>query len=245
VNTQGYNYARYVGLVDNVTITKDKIVAEQLVTPEELEALTTKAEALEDYSVSVITEHDLMNVWNTDKWNEYKDLMKSELSINNFKLTKSVIQQLPERSETLKSCMYRLLTEVDSIQEQFKTADLQQGQKATLFYITDFGSVANSQITLDNVEYTKYAQYEKAVKLTWTPKGKRKQYYNYFYSTLLVYDGWLELPKTVLHEVKETSDFFITSTKYLSCDKKQYDEILEHYEAQGLKPVINTYKPTF
>ena len=243
---QGFSYARYVGLVDNVTITKSEIVIEQLVTPEAIESLTTKAESLEDYSVEVITDNaELIKVWSTDKWNEYKELMKSKLTKNNFKLTREIIQQLPERSEALKVAMYRLLVEVDGIQEQFKVADLQQGQKVTLFYISDFGSILNRQITLDSVEYTTYAQYNNAVKLTFTPKGKRKKYYNYFYSTLLVYDGWLELPQSVLHEVSESNDFVITKTKYLSCDKKQYDEILEHYEAQGLKTIINTYKPTF
>ena len=141
--------------------------------------------------------------------------------------------------------MYRLLKEVDGIQEQFRTADLKQGQKVTLFYFSSFGGMTNSTITIDSVEYTKYAQYDNAVKLTFTPKGKRKKYYEFFHGTLLVYDGWLELPKSVLHEVSESKDFVITKTKYLSFDKKQYDEILDHYEAQGLKPVINTYKPTF
>ena len=244
VDCQGKNYARYVGLVENVTIQKNDTV-KQLVNHEQIQELKEKVETLEDYSVSVITDNNLLNVWSNEKFNEYKELMKSQLKKNNFKLTKSIIQQIPEESETLKGCMYRLLKEVDGIQEQFKTADLKQGQKVTLFYISDFGSIVNQMVTLDSVEYTKYAQYDNTVKLTWTPKGKRKKYYNFFYSTLLVYDGWLELPKNVLHEVSETNDFVITKTKYLSCDKKQYDEILDHYEAQGFKPVINTYKPTF
>lgn len=240
VDTQGYNYARYVGLVDNVTIKKSNPVT-QLINHDQIAELKVKADALEDYSVTVITDNDLMNLWHSEKWNEYKDLIKIQLSKNNFKLTKEIIQQLSEG--TLKSCMYRLLKEVDGIQEQFKNANLQQGQKVTLFYISDWGSIVDQQITLDSVEYTKYAQYDKSVKLTFTPKGKRKKYYNFFHSTLLVYNGWLELPKDVLHSVEETSDFTITKTKFLSCDKGQYDAIMEHYEVQGLKPVINTYKP--
>jgi len=244
VDAQGHSYARYVGLVENVTIQKSDNV-KQLVNHEQIQELKEKVETLEDYSVSVITDNNLLNVWSNEKFNEYKELMKGQLRENNFKLTKEIIQQIPEKSEILKGCMYRLLKEVDGIQEQFKNADLKQGQKVTLFYISDFGSILNKMVTLDSVEYTKYAQYENAVKLTFTPKGKRKKYYNYFYSTLLVYDGWLELPQSVLHEVSESNDFVITKTKYLSCDKKQYDEILEHYEAQGLRPVINTYNPTF
>ena len=245
VDAQGHSYARYVGLIENVTIQKSDNV-DQLVNHEQIKELKGKVETLEDLSVEAITcNPSLVGTWDKENWNEYKDRMKQIFNKNYFKLTKSIIQQIPEESETLKGCMYRLLKEVDGIQEQFRNADLKQGQKVTLFYITDFGSVANQMVTLDSVEYTKYAQYDNAVKLTWIPKGKRKQYYNFFYSTLLVYEGWLELPKSVLHEVKETNDFVITKTKYLSCDKKQYDVILEYYETQGLKPVINTYKPTF
>jgi len=245
VDAQGYSYARYVGLVENVTIQKSSPI-NQLVNPEEIQTLKDKADTLEDLSVEAITcDPSLIGTWDKENWNEYKERMKQIFNKNYFKLTKSIIQQLPEESETLKTSMYKLLVEVDGIQEQFKTADLKQGQKVTLFYISDFGSITNQMVTLDSVEYTKYAQYDNAVKLTWIPKGKRKKYYNFFYSTLLVYDGWLELPKSVLHEVSESKDFVITKTKYLSCDKKQYDEILEYYETQGLKPVINTYKPTF
>jgi len=244
VDAQGHNYSKYVGLVENVTIQKSDNV-EQLVNHEQIQELKEKVETLEDYSVSVITDNNLLNVWSNEKFNEYKELMKGQLRENNFKLTKEIIQQIPEESETLKVCMYRLLKEVDGIQEQFRTADLKQGQKVTLFYFSSFGGMTNSTITIDSVEYTKYAQYDNAVKLTFTPKGKRKKYYEFFHGTLLVYDGWLELPKSVLHEVSESKDFVITKTKYLSFDKKQYDEILDHYEAQGLKPVINTYKPTF
>ena len=245
VDAQGHSYARYVGLIENVTIQKSDNV-DQLVNHEQIKELKGKVETLEDLSVEAITcDPSLVGTWDKENWNEYKDRMKQIFNKNYFKLTKSIIQQIPEESETLKGCMYRLLKEVDGIQEQFRNADLKQGQKVTLFYITDFGSVANQMVTLDSVEYTKYAQYDNAVKLTWIPKGKRKQYYNFFYSTLLVYEGWLELPQSVLHEVSESNDFVITKTKYLSCDKKQYDEILEHYEAQGLKTIINTYKPTF
>jgi len=245
VDAQGHSYARYVGLIENVTIQKSDNV-DQLVNHEQIKELKGKVETLEDLSVEAITcNPSLVGTWDKENWNEYKDRMKQIFNKNYFKLTKSIIQQIPEESETLKGCMYRLLKEVDGIQEQFRNADLKQGQKVTLFYITDFGSVANQMVTLDSVEYTKYAQYDNAVKLTWIPKGKRKQYYNFFYSTLLVYEGWLELPQSVLHEVSESNDFVITKTKYLSCDKKQYDEILDHYEVQGLKPVINTYKPTF
>jgi len=63
---QGFSYARYVGLVDNVTTTKTNKV-QQLVNKEELQELKDKALTLEDYSVSVITDNNLLKTWNTDK----------------------------------------------------------------------------------------------------------------------------------------------------------------------------------
>lgn len=244
IDAQGFSYARYVGLTDNATTTKHDAV-KQLINKEDLQQLKDKAEALTDISFNTITELDIVKTWNSENWNEYKETFKTKLKTNDIKLNKSIIQQIPEESETFKIAMYKLLTEVDGIQEQFKEANIQQGQKLTMFYISDIGGIVTSRITFDKVENTKYAQYENAIKLTFTPQGKRSKYYNHFYSTMLVYNGWLDLPETVLHEVETRNGMTITRSKYTSCDKKQYDEILEHFEAEGIKPIVNTYKPTF
>jgi hypothetical protein len=244
VDAQGFSYARYVGLVEGVTIKKENPI-KQFYNSEQIQELKEKAETLTDYSTSIITENNIVDAWDNEKWNEYKELIKDQLKKNNFRLSKAIIQQLPEDMEKLKIAMYKLLIEVDGIQEQFKNVNLQQGQKLTLFYISDWGSIVTSRITLDKVEYSKYAQYDNAVKLTFTPEKKRKLYYKYYYSTLLVYNGWLNLPETVLHDVETSNGMIITKTKCLSCDKKQYDLILEYFVNQGVKPIINTYKPMF
>lgn len=239
VDAQGFSYARYVGLVET-----DKV--KQFYNIEELQELKGRAETLEDFSVEAITcDPPLVKTWNNEDWEEYKNRMKQIFNKNYFKLTKSIIQQLPEEAETLKVSMYKLLVEVDGIQDQFTSADLKKDQKVTLFYISDFGSMITSRITIDSIEFTKYAQYDNAVKVIYKPEKKRKLYYKYFYSDMLVYNGWLDLPETILHTKEISNDFVITKTKYLSCDKRQYDAILEHFEAQGQKPIINTYKPIF
>jgi hypothetical protein len=245
VDAQGFSYTRYVGLVDNVKIQKNDPV-KQFVNNTEIEELKDKAELLTDISADIIQELDIVKTWDSENWKEYKELMKKQFKKYNFKLTKQIIQQLPEDSEKLKTAMYKLLTEVDGIQDQFKNANLQPGQKVTLFYIGDWGSIINSKITLDKVDYTKYAQYNNAVKLTYTPQGKRKQYYNYWYRDILVYNGWLDLPEEVLNTIEQTgSGITLTKSIYMSCDKKQYDEILEYFAAGGIKPIVNTYKPVF
>lgn len=244
VDAQGFSYARYVGLVDDATIQKE-LITDQVITAEELQELKAKAETLINYSTEIITELDIVKTWSKENWTEYKEAFKQKLILNNIKLTKEIIQQLPQEMESLKVAMYKLLIEVDGIQEQFKNANMQQGQKYTMFYISDWGSIVTQRITLDKVEYTKYAQYDNAVKITFTPEGKRKLYYNFQHSTILVYNGWLELPVTVLNTVESRNGMTITKSKYGSCDKKQYDEILIHFEEQGIKSIVNTYKPTF
>lgn len=244
VDAQGYSYARYVGLVDNVTITKD-YTFQQLVTDEEIELLKTKADTLMDISTTIIDSNNLINTWNNENWKQYKELIKDKLKEYNIRLSKAIIQQIPEGMEELKLSMYKLLVEVDSIQEQFKEADLQQGQKITIFRISDFGMISTTHITVDKVEPSTYAQYTDVIKLTGTPKGKKGLYYSHYYKDLLIYNSWVELPKSVLFKTKQENGFTITSGLFSSCDNGQYDAILEYFTSQGLKPIINTYKPIF
>jgi hypothetical protein len=244
VDTQGHSYARYVGLVDNVTIVKT-ITAPTIYTDEELEALKEKAETLIDFSTEAITcDPQITNTWNTEDFAEYKNRMKQILKKNYFKLSKQIIQQIPEHMEEFKIAMYRLLKEVDGIQDQFKNANLQQGQKFTLFDISDFGMMSTQQGTFDHFECCEYAQYKNAVKIVFKPKNKRGLYYTYKYRDLLIYPGWLELPVEVLHTVERTgTGVTMTRTKYMSCDHRQYDEVINHFSQQGILPIVNTHKP--
>ncbi|AKO91936.1 hypothetical protein BEH_07375 [Priestia filamentosa] len=242
VDAQGHSYARYVGLTDNAKVEKT-IVFNQVVTDEEKEELTHQADVLEDISTEVICELNIMDTWQNESWKEYKEAMKVKFKESNFSFTKRVIQQL--ELEELKVSMYKLLQDVDSIQDQFEEADLSTGDKVTLFYISDWGSIVTSRVTLDEVANEKYAQYDNAVKLTFTPEKKRKLHYKHFYSELLVYKGWLNLPDTVLHHVEETNNMKVTRSKYHSCDHRQYDEILNYFDQQGIEPIVNTYKPKF
>lgn len=242
VDAQGYNYARYVGLSDNAKVEKD-VTIEQVKNAEEIAELKLQADHLEDFSTSVISELNILETWQNENWKEYNEAIKNKLNEYNFKLTKEIIQQL--EIEELKTSMYKLLQEVDGIQDQFTAADIQKDDKLTLFYISDWGSVVTNRITFDSVTNSKYAQYDNAIKLTFTPEKKRKLHYKYFYSTLLVYRGWHSIPDEVLHHVEVNNNMRITRSKFSSCDNRQYDEILNYFQQQDLKPIVNTYKPQF
>lgn len=246
IDPQGYSYARYVGLIDKNTKIEKTITAERIYTPEQLEDLKAQAETLADFSLEAITcEPQIITAWNAEDFTEYKTRMKQIFNKNYFKPTKQIIQQITEDMEELKVAMYRLLIEVDGIQNQFQNANLQQGKKYTMFYISDFGSMVTSKITFDRFECCKYAQYDKAVKIVFKPEHKRGLYSTTKYSELLVYPNWLDLPTEVLHTVKQTGTCTMTSSKYGSCDHRQYDEVINHFAQQGITPIINTYKPIF
>lgn len=242
IDTQGYSYSRYVGLTDNATIQKS-LTTPQVIEEEELAALKQQAERLTDMSTEVITGLSIINTWQDEAWNEYKEGMKESLKSYNMKLTKLIIQQV--ETEELKTAMYKLLIEVDGIQEQFKEANLKQGDKLTLFHIGSMGMMSEKRITFDSVEYKPYAQYENAVRLEFKPERKRKLYYNYYHSDLLVFEGWHTLPDEVLNTVEHRNDMTITQSKYHSTDKKQYDAILSYFDSQGIRPIINTHRPQF
>ncbi|MCY7933874.1 hypothetical protein MOF37_21640 [Bacillus spizizenii] len=199
VDAQGYSYARYVGLVDNAKI-KKSISHKQTLNEEEVQELKNQADKLEDISTSVIEELNMFETWKKEDWNKYKAAFKEKLRLNNFKLNKNIIQQV--EIEELKISLYRILQEVDSIQEQFKNAEFEKGEKYTLFYISDLGCLISERVTYESYQPLKYAQYDNAIKLTYKPENKRNLYYRHFYSDLLMYKGWHSLPDTVLNNVE-------------------------------------------
>lgn len=242
VDAQGYSYARYVGLVDNAKI-EMSISYKQTLNEEEVQELKNQADKLEDISTSVIEELNMFETWKKEDWNKYKAAFKEKLRLNNFKLNKNIIQQV--EIEELKISLYRILQEVDSIQEQFKNAELEKGEKYTLFYISDLGSLITERVTYDSYQPMKYAQYDNAIKLTYKPENKRNLYYRHFYSDLLMFKGWHSLPDTVLNNVEVRPEGMkIIHSKYHSCDKRQFDEVLDYLNEKSFKPLINTYKPS-
>lgn len=126
IDAQGYSYVRYVFLVsDHTEITKEYIPSTGI-SEDELKERKAMAEVIEDVSTEIILKNDWRDTWNTDNQLDYIEAMKTWIYDNKFKLTKRVIQQIT--LESLKSMMYRVLDKIDGLWEQFKMADLQDGQ---------------------------------------------------------------------------------------------------------------------
>ena len=105
---------------------------------------------------------------------------------------------------------------------------MKENQKITVFSIGSFGGLQTDYMTLKSHEFTKYAQYENALKLTYKPRNKRKLYEQYYYKQLIIVNEWVELPEELLHNVEYSNGFKTTSTKYLSCDKEMLKVTLDY-----------------
>lgn len=240
VDPQGYNYARYVGLVDNVAVT-NTLNNEQIVSNEEKEKLQIEAETLEDFSAEIIMSNNLKE-WNTNDWNQYKKLFKNTLKANSHTLSNRTVQQvsIPD----LKTALYRMLKECDSIQDQ--SDNLAVGKCYTIFGDSWIGGATTLHLQLESVEKTTHAQYRDAIRLTFKQPNKRGSYEKYIYDNgILIYEGILTIPDSVMYDITEINGMIYKHSKFASFDKGIQEAIINHFKNENKLPVLNTYKPIF
>lgn len=244
IDPQGFNYARYVFFVDGESKIIDTYHTSYGISEEDNEKNKELAEELYDVSTDIIIENAMTGSWKSERFAEYKKLMKNWIYQNNFSFNIGVVRAI--ESEDFKAAMYKLLTEVDGVQEQFIRANLEENQKITIIRIGDFGDMSVIRGHFKQFECRKYAQYDDAVKLVYRPEKKRKDYYIWIYREVLIFNDWFEVPEDLLWEtVKDDSKVTICKSRFMSFDHAQYDVILEHFKNNGIKPIVNTYKPQF
>lgn len=243
VDPQGYNYARYVYVYDEQSQKVDTYHSDYGISEEEHQHNIELAETIEDVSTEIISQNEIKKTWQDEDFDLYKACMKEWIYANKFKLNAGIVRAItiPE----LKTVMYKVLTEVDSIAEQFKNTNLEAGQRITIVKYSDFGMMSVSKVTFHSYEIGQYAQYDNSVKMTFKPHRKKGLYYKWFYGDVIIYNGWYDIPDTVLFDISYKEHCITQKSKWASFDRKQYDAILEYFAEQGLKPIINTYKPVF
>lgn len=243
VDPQGYNYARYVYVYDEQSQKVDTFHSDYGISEEEHQHNIELAETIEDVSTEIISQNEIKKTWQDEDFDLYKACMKEWIYANKFKLNAGIVRAItiPE----LKTVMYKVLAEVDSIAEQFKNTNLEAGQRITIVKYSDFGMMSVSKVTFHSYEIGQYAQYDNSVKMTFKPHRKKGLYYKWFYGDVIIYNGWYDLPDTVLFDISYKEHYITQKSKWALFDRKQYDAILEYFAEQGLKPIINTYKPVF
>ena len=245
IDPQGYSYARYTFVFDEKSRKSEDYKPSTGVNEEDHAAAVEAARILEDISTEIITSNNLFDVWNTTEFNLYCDLLKAEITKYGLTFSRLVIQSV--EIDDLKKALYRFYDVFFEICEQLNRAGVQFGQHLTICYFSGFGELVTEQVKLIDYSMTKYAQHENAAKINYKPKNKKNVYFRYFYDNIIIFDGWHDIPRDVLYtvETKETEYGTITTakSKYLSCDKAQFDEITNYFEKNNIYPIVNTYKP--
>ena len=239
VDAQGYCYARYVGLIGENTVTTKEYACKQAVTVEEIEERKIEAEEIQEVYNNVINNNSFDDWYSTRKAIA-KAIRKNPL----LTFDNTVVQQV--KDEKIKYDLYKVLKEVDTVQDQFKESELNNGDKLTIVRGSMIGGASISHITLEGYIMEEYAQYKDNVKMTMSVKGKRGLYStNVHDKDIVIYKGWIDIPTSVLYEDTSNGKFTGMATKYGSYDKQAISDIVSYLQEKNILPIINTYKPVF
>lgn len=242
VDPQGYNYARYVYFVTEESGIVKEHQFNSGIDDKTLTLNKRLADELEDVSTDIILNNNITDTWNNTDYPKYKDEIKKWIYKNNFPFSVGIVRALTDDNIKLKEVWYKILEEVNSIQEKFKRSGLKENQEITIIHFGNLGMLNVSHGKFKSFKCCSYAQYDDAVKLIYRPKNKRSDYYSYFYKEVLIFDGYVTFPTELLYEIKHGNGVITKHSLFLSFDKKQYDIILDYFNSKGIKPIINTYK---
>ena len=238
VDAQGYCYARYVGLIGENTVTTKEYTCKQVVAVEEIEERKIEAEEIQEVYNNVIN--------NTfDNWYDTRKAIAAAIRKNPLlTFDNTVVQQI--KDEKIKIDLYKVLKEVDTIQDQFNESGLSKGDKLTIVRGSMIGGASISHIILEGFTMEEYAQYKDNVKMIMNVKGKRGLYStNVHGKDIVIYKGWIDIPTSVLYEDTSNGNFNGMATKYGSYDERAISDIMSYLQEKNILPIINTFKPIF
>lgn len=239
IDAQGYCYARYVGLIGEDTETTKEFIYNQVVSVEEIEERKIDAGEIIKVYNEVMEKNSFNDWYNTRKL--IADTIKENVLLN---FSKETIQQI--KDEKIKSDLYKVLKEVDKIQDQFKESGLKQGDKLTIVRGSMIGGASISYITLEDYTIEEYVQHKDNIKMTMSIKNKRGLYStNIHDNDVIIYRNWIDIPVSILYEDTSNGQLTGTATKYGSYDKQALEDIISYLQEKNILPVINTYKPVF
>ena len=234
VDAQGYCYARYVGLVGENTVTTKEYTCKQVVTVEEIEERKIEAEEIKEVYNKVIN--------NTfDNWYNTRKAIVAAIRKNPLlTFNKEVIQQVQE--EKIKCDLYKVLNEVDTVQDQFNVSGLSKDDKLTIVRGSMIGGASISHITFNSLE-----ELETGIKMVMSVSGKRGLFETKLNDkdNIIIYKGWIDIPTSVLYEDTSNGNFNGMATKYGSYDERAISDIMSYLQEKNILPIINTFKPIF
>ena len=113
----------------------------------------------------------------------------------------------------------------EPFQKAITAAGLVPGHRYTLVHLGEFGFPIVEKITYHGMTLTTYAQHADVVRLIYTPfRCNSKRSRLFFGSSMLIFDGWQDLPRSVTEEtLRDDAQVKITRSKY-SCFSAHYIE---------------------
>ena len=242
IDTQGYSYARYTGIIDNNTkVLKNTTNLEynQVLSDEEIKKNTNKANEIITLVDSVVKGEDLNNIFNnSEDWYNTRNNIIEAIKSNNKHLNKSIIQQVKDINcdsyVVYKDMLYRCLNEVNKVSDQ---AQLLKNGYITIVKTSMLAGCSISCLKLEGINILS----DDRIQLYGHVDGKKGTYGITISNRddIMIYQGYKEIDKTVLYEVDGNS----VKTKYGSYDKKSLDAVIEYCSKKyNVYPVLNTYK---
>ena len=126
----------------------------------------------------------------------------------------------------------------EPLQKAVAAAELVPGHRYTLVYLSEFGFPVAEKITFHGFTLTTYAQHADAVRMTYNPYRKRTRCRLFYDMSLLIFDGWQDLPDSAASvTVREDDAVKITRSKYESFSASYIEDA-----AQLLKNPVMIYK---
>ena len=134
-----------------------------------------------------------------------------------------------------------------TFQSSIKALNLKEGNKYTIIYINDWGTITTLKIKLIDIKYSSYAQYDDAIQIIGIPYKKRTLYRYWFHNkkNFLIYDGWIDFDKSVLYNITEYNGYKVEHSKFLSCDPNALAIIKESIKQKPLYTLIHDYNKEY
>lgn len=231
IDAQGYCYARYIGLIGGNTEIKDTIKYEQVLSVEEVEQLEVEAQEITELYNTIVEK-------NSFDYNYRKAVADAIRKNCLLSLDNGVVQQI--KDEDIKKNLYKVLKEVDTIEDQIINDNFIAGKKFTIVKLSAIGGAGISHVTFERFDTS-----EKKNNIIVGVKGKKGLYSMTLKDEILMYADWVEVPASVLY--RDTSNKYFTGSETLfgSYDKNALGTIMDHLQEKNILPILNTYKPIF
>ncbi|MBX2993186.1 MAG: hypothetical protein KF681_00125 [Bdellovibrionaceae bacterium] len=115
--------------------------------------------------------------------------------------------------------------------------NLEVGKRYTVIVENDMGFGVNAvQFTFHSSKLGRFAQYENAVELIFTPKKKRNLHSIKFYGKkdFALFEGWVDVNTDAFSAPEDQGIIVVRRMKYSSCDSRFMDDAIASVKATPL-----------